>query len=49
MTSVKVANNQVNILAILGDDEGINVEADRKVLNSIPAAKVKFLVKPNRQ
>lgn len=49
VTSVKVANNQVNILAILGDDDGINVEADRKILNSISAAKVKFLVKPNRQ
>jgi CHAT domain len=45
----KVANNKVNILAILGDDDGINVEEDRKILNSIPGAKVKFLVKPNRQ
>jgi hypothetical protein len=45
----KVANNQVKILAILGDDDGINVEADRKFLDSIPGAKVKFLVKPNRQ
>ncbi|MDQ2101000.1 MAG: CHAT domain-containing protein [Tychonema bourrellyi B0820] len=49
VTSAKVANNQVNILAILGDDEGINVEEDRKILNSIPGAKVEFLVKPNRQ
>jgi hypothetical protein len=47
--SDQVANNQVNILAILGDDEGINVEEDRKFLNSIPGAKVEFLVKPNRQ
>ena len=49
VTSAKVANNQVKILAILGDDEGINVEEDRKILNSIPGAKVEFLVKPNRQ
>ena len=49
VTSAKVANNHVNILAILGDDDGINVEADRKFLDSIPGAKVKFLVKPNRQ
>ena len=33
----------------MGDDDGINVEEDRKILNSIPGAKVKFLVKPNRQ
>ncbi|MFB2891595.1 tetratricopeptide repeat protein [Aerosakkonemataceae cyanobacterium BLCC-F50] len=49
VTSAKVANNQVNILAILGDNEGINIEEDRKILNSIPVAKVEFLVKPNRQ
>ncbi|MEY3870714.1 MAG: hypothetical protein RLZZ338_4608 [Cyanobacteriota bacterium] len=49
VTSAKVAKNQVKILAILGDDEGINVEEDRKILNSIPGAKVEFLVKPNRQ
>ncbi|MDF0555613.1 tetratricopeptide repeat protein [Kamptonema sp. UHCC 0994] len=49
VTSAKVANNQVNILAILGDNEGINVEEDRKILNSIPGAKIEFLVKPNQQ
>ncbi len=49
VTSAKVAKNEVNILAILGDDQGINVEEDRKILNSIPGAKVEFLVKPNRQ
>jgi S1-C subfamily serine protease len=47
VTSAKVVNNQVNILAILGDDEGINVEEDRKILNSIPGVKIEFLVKPN--
>ncbi|WP_199314301.1 CHAT domain-containing protein [Planktothrix sp. FACHB-1365] len=36
-------------MAILGNDDGINVEADRNFLNSIPGAKVEFLVKPNRQ
>lgn len=49
VTSEKVAKNKVSILAILGDDEGINVEEDRKILNSIPGAKVEFLVKPKRQ
>ncbi|WP_231506044.1 CHAT domain-containing protein [Planktothrix serta] len=49
VTAAKVANNHVKILAILGNDDEINVEEDRKILNSIPYAKVHFLVKPNRQ
>ncbi len=48
-TSAKFANNQVNILAILGNDKEINVEEDRRILNSIPGAKVKFLVKPEQR
>lgn len=47
--SPKQSKNQVNILAILGDDQGINVEEDRKILKSIPGAEVEFLVKPKRQ
>ncbi|MGL5064328.1 MAG: COP23 domain-containing protein [Microcoleus sp.] len=47
--SAKIVNNQVNILAILGDSEGINVEEDRKLLNSIRGVKVEFLVNPNRE
>jgi len=43
------AKNQINILAILGNDEGINIEEDRNFLYSIPGAKVEFLVKPNRK
>ena len=49
VTLAKIVNNQVNILAILGDSEGINVEEDRKILNSIPGVKVEFLVNPNRE
>ncbi|MEG4272019.1 MULTISPECIES: CHAT domain-containing protein [unclassified Microcoleus] len=49
VTSAKIVNNQVNILAILGDSEGINVEQDRKLLNSLPGVKVEFLVNPNRE
>ncbi|PSB54109.1 hypothetical protein C7B67_00100 [filamentous cyanobacterium Phorm 6] len=49
VTSAKLVNNQVNILAILGDSEGINVEEDRRLLNSIPGVKIEFLVNPNRE
>ncbi|MBE9042303.1 CHASE2 domain-containing protein, partial [Oscillatoriales cyanobacterium LEGE 11467] len=39
----------VRILAILGHDEGIEVEADRQLLASLPHAEVEFLVKPQLQ
>jgi len=47
--SPKTSKNQVNILAILGDNTGINVEKDRAILNSIPNSKTHFLVKPERK
>jgi WD40 repeat protein len=40
--------NQVKILAILGNSTGIDVETDRKLLNSLPDAEVTFLVQPQR-
>jgi hypothetical protein len=40
--------NKVRILAILGNSENIDLEADRQFLNSIPDAEIKFLVEPNR-
>lgn len=40
---------KVKILAILGHDDGINLEEDSKILNRLPNAKTKFLVKPKRQ
>ncbi len=40
---------QVRILAILGNSEGIDIQADRAMLENLPNAKVKFLVEPKRQ
>jgi CHASE2 domain-containing sensor protein len=41
--------NQVRILAILGDRQGIDTEADRLAIATVPNANVVFLVEPNRQ
>jgi hypothetical protein len=41
--------NQVRILAILGNSEGIDVSADRLVLENLSGAETKFLVEPTRQ
>ncbi len=40
---------QVRILAILGHSEGIDIEADRQMLESLPDTEVVFLVEPTRQ
>ena len=40
---------KVRILAILGDSEGIHVQKDRQLLETLPHAAVTFLVKPQRQ
>ncbi|GAB1541272.1 hypothetical protein NUACC21_39430 [Scytonema sp. NUACC21] len=39
----------VKILALLGDSSGINVIADRELLEQLPDAKVHFLVEPARE
>jgi CHASE2 domain-containing sensor protein len=41
--------NQVRILAILGDRQGIDTEADRLAIATVPNANVVFLVEPTRQ
>lgn len=41
--------NKVRILAIVGHSEGIDVETDRRKLETLPNAKVEFLVEPSRQ
>jgi CHASE2 domain-containing sensor protein len=41
-------HHHVRILAILGDRQGIDIEADRKLLTNIPQAEVVFLVEPSR-
>ncbi|HBB30785.1 MAG TPA: hypothetical protein DDZ80_02240 [Cyanobacteria bacterium UBA8803] len=42
-------NSQARILVILGHDDGINVEADRQLLQSLPNADLVFLVKPQKK
>ncbi len=48
-TSQPPSQPQVQVLAILGHSEGIDVQADRALLESLPRAQVTFLVEPNRQ
>jgi CHASE2 domain-containing sensor protein len=42
-------HQRVKILAILGDSQGINLEADRIFLNTLDTGLVKFLVEPTIQ
>ena len=37
------------ILAILGDSRGINIEEDRKTLAQLPGAEIHFLEEPERK
>jgi hypothetical protein len=39
----------LKILAILGNSEGIDVQADRELLQQLPGAEVTFLVEPKRK
>lgn len=39
----------VKILAILGNSEGIDVQADRAMLEQLPGAEITFIVEPDRQ
>lgn len=41
--------SEVKILAILGHKEGIDIEADRQLLESLPLIKTVFLVEPEHQ
>lgn len=43
------ARAKVRILAILGNSEGINTQADRLLLEQLPDAEINFLVEPERQ
>ncbi len=45
----QLAHHQVRILAILGDCQGIDIEADRHLLATLPQTDVVFLVEPSRQ
>ncbi|WP_413160430.1 CHASE2 domain-containing protein [Capilliphycus salinus ALCB114379] len=43
------ANSRVTILAILGHSEGIDIEQDRRLLESLPNVNLVFLVEPTRR
>lgn len=43
------SRTKIRILAILGSSAGIDIQADRNLLESLPGADVKFLVEPSRQ
>jgi HEAT repeat protein len=49
LDSKSTNKDTVRLLAILGNNEGIDLDADRKYLESIPSLECKFLEKPNRQ
>ncbi|WP_138499851.1 CHASE2 domain-containing protein [Nostoc sp. PA-18-2419] len=46
ITQVTKYTQQVKILAVLGESKGINIDADRRILESLPSAKTVFLVEP---
>jgi CHASE2 domain-containing sensor protein len=48
-TTTQNSVKKVRILAILGDSTGINIEADRQLLENLPDAQTVFLVEPDRQ
>ena len=43
------SKDTVNILCILGDSTGINVQRDRALLEQLPATHILFLAEPDRQ
>ncbi|MEH1853602.1 MAG: CHASE2 domain-containing protein [Nostoc sp.] len=45
-TQVKNHTQQVKILAVLGDSKGIDINTDRRILESLPSAETVFLVEP---
>ena len=48
---LNIAREKIRILAIFGDDKGLNIAADKQYLSSLPqeVAETISLVKPNRQ
>ncbi|BAZ69523.1 MAG: CHASE2 domain-containing protein [Pelatocladus maniniholoensis HA4357-MV3] len=45
----KTHNKKVNILAIIGNSQGIDTQADTALLQALPTAEVSFLVEPQRK
>ncbi len=48
VTPTKAEKEQVKILAILGNSEGIDIKKDREILENLPDAETCFLVSPDR-
>lgn len=46
LEQLQITNEKVKILAILGNSEGIETQADRKILEQLPNADITFLVEP---
>lgn len=46
---IAIAKDRIKILAILGNSRGIDIQADRALLEQLPNADVQFLVEPRRQ
>jgi len=49
MTYVNKRSSHVNILAIIGNSQGIDTQADQVLLQHLPDADLRFLVEPQRQ
>ena len=47
--SPKIFRQKIRILAILGGSEGIDLNAERRFLESLPDSETQFLVKPERR
>jgi len=45
----QITRTQVRILAILGNSQGIDLEQEKRFLQSLPDAEVELVVKPSRQ
>ncbi|MGB3639195.1 MAG: CHASE2 domain-containing protein, partial [Rivularia sp. (in: cyanobacteria)] len=46
VSRIATTNERVKILAILGDSQGIDTQADRAILENLPNADITFLVEP---
>ncbi|WP_434686179.1 CHAT domain-containing protein [Pseudanabaena minima] len=49
ITPTKKHSDKIRILIILGNSEGIDIDADRAMLEQLPNAEVSLLVEPKRQ
>ncbi len=48
-TTLTTDPGKVDILAILGDSNGIQIQKDRQILEALPHSRITFLVEPQRQ